>query len=439
MEFVPVCGRSALVACDNPVMNSREHTTDIPSGRGDLSDGRSDTPTVVLGVTGCIAAYKACEIVRTLVGDGVTVQAVMTEAATRFIGPLTLRTLTGRPVITSLWDDAAGSAPVYHLSLAHEIDVMLVAPCTANVLAKLASGRADDMLTTTVLATEAPLVIAPAMNTHMWRAEATVANIETLRARGAIIVEPGTGQLACGDTGEGRLAPIEEIVEAVRAELCRVRDLVGVRVLVTAGPTYEPIDPVRFLGNRSSGLTGYLIAEEAARRGADVTLVSGPTTLPDPFDVAIVRVRTAEEMLDAAQEAYATADVLIATAAVADYRPAHPAVEKIKKGEERLSLELVRTPDILGTLAEDKGARLLVGFAAETSDVLHRAREKLERKSLDMVVANDVSNPELGFGTRDNRVAFVDADGVRDLPVCSKRAIARELVDEIARRFARRA
>lgn len=393
---------------------------------------------MVLGVTGCIAAYKACEIVRTLVSDGITVKAIMTEAATRFIGPLTLRTLTGHAVITSLWDDP-GAAAVHHVSLAQEADVILIAPCTANVLAKLASGYADDMLTTTVLASEAPLVIAPAMNTHMWRAEATVANVETLRTRGAIIVEPEVGELACGEIGEGRLAPIDEIIEAVRTELRCIRDLAGVRVLVTAGPTYEPLDPVRFLGNRSSGLTGYLIAQEAARRGAKVTLVSGPTSLPDPFDVAVVRVQTAEEMLDAAQKAYATADVFIATAAVADYRPAHLSIEKIKKGEERLSLELVRTPDILATLAENKGARLLVGFAAETSNLLQSAREKLMRKSLDLVVANDVSNPELGFGARDNKVAFVDATGVRNLPVCSKRTIARELVDEVARRLARRA
>jgi phosphopantothenoylcysteine decarboxylase/phosphopantothenate--cysteine ligase len=386
-------------------------------------------------VTGCIAAYKSAEIVRALVREEVSVQAVMTEAATRFLGPLTLRTLTGRPVVDSLWDDP-GTAPVHHVSLAEEADVMLIAPCTANVLAKLAHGRADDMLTTTALATEATLVIAPAMNTHMWRDDTTVANVETLRSRGAVIIEPGTGELACGDVGEGRLADVASIVDAVRVELARASDLNGVDLLVTAGPTYEPLDPVRFIGNRSSGLTGYLIAEEAARRGARVTLVSGPVGLPDPFGVHVVHVETAEEMLVAVAAAFDDCDVFIATAAVADYRPAEAARDKIKKDAETASLELIRNPDILARLAADKGRRFVVGFAAETTEVLDHAQGKLSRKNLDLVVANDVSTPGLGFGSPDNKVWFVTHDDVRELPVMSKRALARELLDEMVRRLA---
>jgi phosphopantothenoylcysteine decarboxylase / phosphopantothenate---cysteine ligase len=359
--------------------------------------------TVVLGVTGCIAAYKACEVVRELTRAGVRVKAVMTEAATHFLGPLTLRTLTGEPVVTSLWDDTTASR-VYHVSLAEEADVFAIVPCTANVIAKLAGGVADDMLTTTALATEAPLVIAPAMNTHMWRDEATRANLGLLRERGAVVVEPASGELACGDVGEGRLAAVAEIVEAILAEVRRAHDLAGVRLLVTAGPTYEPIDPVRFVGNRSSGKTGYLIAEEAARRGAAVTLVSGPTTLPDPFGCVTVRVETAEEMFAAAMDAYAQADAVVATAAVSDLRPAAAEARKIKKDDAPASLALERTPDILGAMAAQKGERVLIGFAAESEDVVVNARVKLERKDLDLVVANDITEPELGFGSDRNRV-----------------------------------
>lgn len=392
------------------------------------SSGRE--PTVVLGVTGCIAAYKSAEIVRRLTG-GVNVKAIMTDSATRFLGPLTLRTLTGNPVVTSLWDDPA-TAAVHHVSLAQEADVLLIAPCTANVLAKLAAGYADDMLTTTALATTAPIIIAPAMNTRMWRAQATRANIDILRKRGVIFVEPEHGELACGDIGEGRLAPLEDIELAVRAEIERSRDMEGLTVLVTAGPTFEALDPVRFLGNRSSGLTGYLIAEEAARRGADVVLVSGPTALPKPYGVTVVRVESAEEMLAAALAANEKADVVIAAAAVADYRPARRAEQKIKKSGEQLSLELVRNPDVLQALAASKGERFIVGFAAETSDLIENARKKLISKSLDMVVANDVSDPGIGFCTADNRVVFVYPVSESVLPLLPKKVIARELIDVVS-------
>jgi len=387
--------------------------------------------TVVLGVTGCIAAYKACEIARALVRDGVRVKVVMTEAATRFVGPLTFRTLTGEPVVTSLWDDPAASR-VFHVSLAEEADVFVVAPCTANVIAKLAHGRADDMLTTVALATEAPLVLAPAMNTHMWRDEATQANLGVLASRGAVVVEPGSGELACGDVGEGRLAEVPVILEAVNAELARVRDLAGLRVLVTAGPTYEPIDPVRFIGNRSSGLTGYAIAEEAARRGAKVTLVSGPTQLPDPFGVEVVRVETASQMHAAAMDAYGRADAVVASAAVSDLRPAAVCAHKIKKADAPEAIELERTRDILAEMGEDKGDRVLIGFAAESEGVVEAARDKLERKNLDLVVANDITVDGLGFGSASNRVTLVRATAVEDLPVMTKRALARRLCDELA-------
>lgn len=390
----------------------------------------SDNPTVVVGVTGCIAAYKACELVRALQRAGCRVKVVMTENATRFVGVATFRALTGEPVAVSLWDEPA--ARVHHVSLAEEADVFVVAPATANVVAKLACGRADDLLTTTALATEAPLVIAPAMNVHMWRADATRENVATLRARGAVIVEPESGELACGDVGEGRLAPVERIAEAVLAEARRARDLEDVRVLVTAGPTEEPIDPVRFVGNRSSGKTGYAIAEEAARRGAHVTLVTGPTSLPDPFGVTTVRVTTALQMEAAVGEGFSEADVVVASAAVADFRPAEPAAGKLKKSEAPETIALVCNPDILAGLGARKEGRLLVGFAAETGDVLAEASRKLAEKNIDLVVGNDVSQPGLGFGSDANRVWLVRGSGVEELPVCSKKTIARELWDRLA-------
>ena len=391
----------------------------------------SDSPLIVLGVTGCIAAYKSCELARALMRAGCRVKVVMTEAATQFVGPTTFRALTGEEVAVGLWDEA--DARVHHISLAEEADVFVIAPATANTLAKLAVGRADDLLSTSALATEAPMVLAPAMTVHMWRAEATREVIATLRARGAVIIEPESGELACGDIGEGRLASLDTIVEAVLAEATRAHDLIGIRVLVTAGGTQEPIDPVRYIGNRSSGKTGYAVAEEAARRGAEVTLVSGPTSLPDPFGVRTVRVMTAQEMRDAALAAYEHVDVAVATAAVADFRPAAPSPHKQKKNGagQSLKLELERTPDILAQLGAEKAGRLLIGFAAETRDVIEAARGKLESKHLDLVVANDVSDPALGFATDDNRVWLVSADEVEELPILSKRAIARTLWDRL--------
>ena len=387
-------------------------------------------PVIVLGVTGCIAAYKACELARALMRSGCRVKVVMTDAATRFVGPTTFRALTGEPVAVGLWDEA--DARVHHVSLAEEADVFVIAPATANTIAKVAEGRADDLLSTSVLATEAPVIVAPAMNVHMWRAATTVAAVRALRKRGVTIIEPESGELACGDVGEGRLASLEVIVEAVMAEVNRSRDLIGVNVLVTAGGTREAIDPVRFIGNAASGRTGFAVAEEAARRGATVTLVTGPATLPDPFGVCTIRVLSAQQMLDAALQAYPTADVVIASAAVADFRPTSPLVHKQKKADAPLTIELERTPDILATLAAEKSDRVLVGFAAETREVLASARAKLQAKHLDLVVANDVSSPEVGFASEDNRVWFVSANGDEEFRLASKTVIARALWDRVA-------
>ncbi len=388
------------------------------------------TATIVVGVTGGIAAYKTCEIVRALMRRGYRVKVVMTEAATRFVTPLTFRSLTGEPVAVSLWADAPESQ-IHHISLAEEADVMLIAPCTANVMAKIARGGADDLLTTTALATEAPLVIAPAMNVHMWRARITRENAAALAARGVVIVPPGTGQLACGDVGEGRLAEIDTIVEAVVAEATRVRDLDGVRLLVTAGGTREPLDPVRYLGNRSSGKTGFAIAAEAVRRGASVTLVTGPTHLQAPFGCTTVRVTTALEMRDAVLERVPVTDAVIMSAAVADFRPREVAPSKIKKGDAPPAIELVRNPDILAELGTLPAPPLLIGFAAETEDVERYAREKLIAKRCDLIVGNDVSDPALGFDTDDNRVLLVTSEITEVLPVLSKQAIARALLDQV--------
>lgn len=388
------------------------------------------TPTVLVGVTGCIAAYKACELVRILMRSGCRVKVVMTENATRFVGATTFRALTREPVSVSLWDEPAAS--VHHISLAEEADVFVIAPATANVVAKLACGRADDLLTTTALATEAPLVIAPAMNVHMWRADATRANVAALEARGVLIVAPASGELACGDVGEGRLAEVSEIADAVLAEVGRANDLEGVSVLVTAGPTREPIDAVRFVTNASSGKTGYAIAAEAARRGATVTLVSGPTVLADPFGVTCVRVTTAAEMAAACDSAFSECDVVVASAAVSDFAPVSPSARKEKKSEVALDLRFEQTSDILATLGACKDARLLVGFAAETEHVLEHAKDKLERKNLDFVVANDVSDPALGFASETNRVWLVGSDEVQELPEMSKTAIARELWNRLS-------
>lgn len=391
--------------------------------------------TVLIGVTGCIAAYKSAEIVRALQKRGLRVKVVMTEHATHFVDPLTFRSLTHEPVAVGLFDDP--SDPIHHISLAEETDLFLIAPCTANVAAKIAHGIADDLLTTTALACTAPLVIAPAMNVHMYEAAATQENLATLARRGAHIVEAGSGYLACGDVGRGRLAEIEDIVDCVldMLEGDARRDLEGMHVLVTAGPTEEPIDPVRFITNRSSGKMGYAVAEAAAARGAKVTLVSGPVALDAPAGVDRVPVRTACEMLASASDPFERCDIAVFTAAVADMRAAAPVDHKLKKGSsddaDLLSrIELVENPDILATLAARKrDGQVVVGFAAETDDVVANAQRKLASKHADLIVANRVGEG-VAFGTDDNQATFVLADGSIELPLMPKRELADRILDQ---------
>ncbi|MCL6518955.1 MAG: bifunctional phosphopantothenoylcysteine decarboxylase/phosphopantothenate--cysteine ligase CoaBC [Armatimonadetes bacterium] len=384
---------------------------------------------VILGVTGSIAAFKAAEICSLLIRKGATVHVVMTEHATKFVGPVTFRALTGNQVITGLWDEPR-EYEIAHISLPDKADVFLIAPATANFIGKVAAGIADDMLTTMVMATKAPVVIAPAMNYKMWENPILQSNVESLKSLGYRFVGPETGRLACGVEAVGRLASPEAIVQAVVECISGPRDLEGVGILVTAGPTEEPLDPVRFISNRSSGKMGYAIAQVAANRGAKVTLVSGPTTLPQPAGVELVCVRTAAEMLEAVLSRLSDTDVIIGAAAVADYTPKSPAPEKIKKANEALVLELEPTKDIMFEVGRRKNNRILIGFAAETENTLENARKKLAQKNLDLIVANDVSKPEIGFGSDVNEVTLIERDGTtHDLPRMLKSEIAARILD----------
>lgn len=383
--------------------------------------------TVLLCVTGCIAAYKSCEIARALQRAGVRVKVCMTEHATSFVGPTTFRALTREEVAVDLFDNP--SDPIHHISLAKEPDVVLVAPATANVVAKVAHGQADDLLTTTVLATDAPVVVAPAMNVGMWQAEATQKNIATLEQRGFDIVRPATGYLACGDTGEGKLADVDDIVARTLVALETSQALAGERVLITAGGTREAIDPVRYIGNRSSGKMGHALARAARAMGAEVTLVTASTQLSIPFGVEGVRVESAAQMLDAVSQRFDACTMLICAAAVADYAPAHPAPHKLSKADGELThIDLVKTADILAEMSRVKGKRVVIGFAAETNDLVRRARAKLERKGCDAIVANDVSRAESTFGSDTNAVTWVSSQGVEELPCTGKQALAFELL-----------
>lgn len=383
--------------------------------------------TVLLCVTGCIAAYKSCEIARALQKAGVRVKVCMTEHATSFVGPTTFRALTREEVAVDLFDNP--SDPIHHISLAKEPDVVLVAPATANVVAKVAHGQADDLLTTTILATDAPVVVAPAMNVGMWQAEATQKNIATLEQRGFDIVRPATGYLACGDTGEGKLADVDDIVARTLVALETSQALAGERVLITAGGTREAIDPVRYIGNRSSGKMGHALARAARAMGAEVTLVTASTQLSIPFGVEGVRVESAAQMLDAVSQRFDACTMLICAAAVADYAPAHPAPHKLSKADGELThIDLVKTADILAEMSRVKGNRVVIGFAAETNDLVRRARAKLERKGCDAIVANDVSRAESTFGSDTNAVTWVSSQGVEELPCTGKQALAFELL-----------
>jgi phosphopantothenoylcysteine decarboxylase / phosphopantothenate---cysteine ligase len=387
---------------------------------------------VALGVSGGVAAYKAAELVRKLQQEGIDVQVVMTESAREFITPLTFAALTGQKVITEMFgSESAGAnveSAIEHIAVAQRIDLLVVAPATANVIAKMARGIADDFLTTLYLATTAPVVVAPAMNVNMWEHAATQENIFMLRARGVHVVAPEEGYLACGMTGAGRLAGVEAIVSAVCARLGIEHDLQDETIIVTAGPTCEDLDPVRFLTNRSSGKMGYALAQAAARRGAGVILISGPTRLDPPQGVEFISVRSTEQMHRAVLEYFPRSTALIMAAAVADYRPVAPQTRKMKRVTGRLTLELESTPDILADVAVGKGDRLIIGFAAETENVAAHARAKLESKQVDVIVANDVTAEGAGFDYDTNVITLYFRNG-------SEKAFPRMLKIDAAQRI----
>jgi phosphopantothenoylcysteine decarboxylase/phosphopantothenate--cysteine ligase len=385
--------------------------------------------TIVLGITGGIAAYKAADLASKLTQAGAKVEVVMTEAATKFITPLTLRNITRRPVVTDMFE-LASEYSVEHVALAEAADCVVIAPATANTIARLAAGIADDMLGTVVLATEAPVIVAPAMNDNMYRNSVTQKNVAKLKARGFTFIEPEYGRLASGKMGKGRLPETGGIIETIEQVLGKKRDLEGKRIVVTAGGTQEPIDPVRHIGNRSSGRMGYALAEAARDRGAQVTLVTAPATLSPPDGVELVKVRTVADMRDAVLKAVKKADVLIMAAAVADYQPKAIAKSKIKKeSRQGLTLELVKTPDIL---SEVTGNIIKVGFAAESENMVANARKKLRNKGLDLVVANDITQTDAGFDVDTNRVTMIDKKGkTEDLPLMSKREVAERILDRV--------
>jgi len=391
---------------------------------------------IALGVSGGIAAYKAAEIVRLLQERGIRVQVIMTHAAQEFVRPLTFAALSGEKVITDMF--AAGhEAPnidsaVEHIAVAQAIDALLVAPATADVLAKFAQGIANDFLSTLYLATTAPVVVAPAMNVNMWNHPATQANLEILKKRGVRVVEPGTGYLACGMTGPGRLAENEAIVAATLEALGASQELAGETVLITAGPTREKIDPVRYLTNRSSGRMGYALGEAALRRGARVLLITGPTALTPPGAAEVTQVESAEDMRQAVMKLLPQATIVIKTAAVADYRPKAAQSQKIKRGGP-MSLELEPTADILGEIARHKQAQIVIGFAAETQNALENARKKLASKSLDAIVVNDVSHEGVGFDSDRNAVTIITQHDVIEVPETTKWDVAQRVLDQVIR------
>ncbi|MBI2844529.1 MAG: bifunctional phosphopantothenoylcysteine decarboxylase/phosphopantothenate--cysteine ligase CoaBC [Armatimonadetes bacterium] len=388
--------------------------------------------TIILGVTGSIAAYKAAEIASSLVKMGADVHVIMTEAACRLVGSATFRALTRNPVLLDVFDEPQ-SGEIAHVALPEKADLMLIAPATANIIGKIANGIADDMLTTAALVARCPVLIAPAMNSRMYTNAVVIGNMDRLKNLGWNFIEPGAGWLACGEEGVGRLADLSTIVSAVVAVLHGgKKDYVGIKLLVTAGPTREPVDPVRFVSNYSSGKMGYAIAEAAAERGGIVTMVSGPTDLPDPPGVNVIRVQTAKEMLDAVIDNLLPADIIISAAAVADYRPVEKADQKLKKEQGWLRLELERTEDILRRIGEMKGSKILIGFAAETENIEENARRKLLEKNLDLVVANDVSEPGGAFGSDTNIVTLIPREGEpQNWPRMSKREIAHAILDYV--------
>ena len=386
---------------------------------------------IVLGVTGGIAAYKAVEVVSRLRKAGAQVHVIMTKEAAEFVTELTFREISGQPVTVDMWSKVP-HFNVEHIALAQLADLMLLVPATANILAKAATGIADDMLTTTLLATKAPIFAAPAMNTNMYENPITQRNITELKRRGFHIIEPAAGHLACGISGKGRLPEPSDIVRVIEAFFQPEDSLAGRRILVTAGGTIEPLDPVRYIGNRSTGRMGYAIAAEASRRGADVVLISGPSNLPEPSGVETVHIDTARQMQSEVLARFTDADAVIMSAAVADYRPKTVAAEKIKKSDDELVLHLERNPDILFDLGQRKTRQLLVGFAAETCRVEEYAKRKLVKKNLDFIVANDVSQSDAGFGVDTNRIKLFAKDGtMTEYPLMSKKELAGIILDHM--------
>ena len=391
--------------------------------------------TIVLGITGSIAAYKAAEIASRLTQAGSKVNVIMTKEAIQFISPVTLRAVTGSPVVTEMFD-LASEFSIEHISLAQAADIVVIAPATANIIAKLAAGIADDMLCCTVLATKAPVLIAPAMETNMYNNPATQDNLTRLEARGFEIIGPASGWLASGEEGVGRLADINDIIGSICQVLGRDGDLAGKHLVVTAGGTQEPIDPVRYISNRSSGKMGYALAEAARDRGAKVTLVTAHTSLSEPAGVDIMQAGTAQEMYQAVQGVAPHADALVMAAAVADYRPIKAAKDKIKKDKAELTLKLELTPDILGSV---KGDFIKVGFAAESSNLVENAKQKLKQKGLDLIIANDITTGDSGFDTDTNRVTIIDREGkIESLPLMPKREVADKVLDRVAALLSKR-
>lgn len=386
--------------------------------------------TVILGITGGIACYKAAELTSLLVKQHADVYVIMTKGATEFMSPLTFEALTGNKVHTDIFDECSGTE-IPHISLSAKADALIIAPATANVIAKLAHGLADDMLTSTVLAAQCPKIIAPAMNTRMYENPVTSDNIEALKKYGWRVITPDSGRLACGDTGKGKLPAPEKLLESIIDEIAFPKDMKGLRVLVTAGATKEAIDPVRYITNHSTGKMGYALAKNAARRGAEVTLVTGADKLPDPENVSCVHIKSAREMFDAVKE-YADADIIVKAAAVADYRPVSIAEDKIKKSDGDASIALERTDDILKSLGENKRAgQLLCGFSMETRDLLENSRKKLEKKNLDMICANNLRVEGAGFGTETNVITMITKDKETELPLMSKDEAAAEIFTEL--------
>ncbi|MBQ1856287.1 MAG: bifunctional phosphopantothenoylcysteine decarboxylase/phosphopantothenate--cysteine ligase CoaBC [Anaerovibrio sp.] len=387
---------------------------------------------VILGVTGGIAAYKSVDLASRLRKAGANVHVIMTKGAQNFVTPLTFREITGNPVTTTMWGEVTNHN-VEHIALANLADLVIVAPATANFIAKCAIGMADDMLTTTLLATKAPIFFAPAMNSNMYENQLTQKNIDVLIESGWNFIPPESGHLACGTDGVGRMPEPADILDFVRFTMAFAADMLGIKVLVTAAGTYEPIDPVRYIGNRSSGKMGYAIAEAAKKRGAEVILVSGPSALTPPEGVEFIGVESAAEMRDAVMEHFSEADMVIKAAAVADYRVRNVSDQKIKKNDEELTLVLEKNPDILKELGEKKRAgQILVGFAAETQNLLEYAKAKLEKKNLDMIVANDVSRKDAGFNTDTNVVKLLYRNGaIEELPIMTKHKLADELLNRV--------